>query len=240
VLSIVLPAHNEQDYLDGALDRVVAALRARGRDFEVLVCENGSTDRTAAVATSAQARWREVRVISLPVADYGGALRAGFLASGGDVVVNFDVDAVDTAFLDAALVRLAAGDPVAAVIASKRAAGSHDTRGVGRRLVTATFSLVLRRGFGLTLSDTHGSKALCRRVMAPLVQRCRYGADLFDTELLLRAERAGLPVVEIPVEVADVRPPRTPIWSRIPRSLLGLARLRLTLWQEGRHDTRGR
>jgi hypothetical protein len=75
---------------------------------------------------------------------------------------------------------------------------------------------------------------LGRPQLAPLVEACRYGSDLFDTELLLRAERAGFTVAEIPVEVVELRPPRTPIWSRIPRSLVGLTLLRLTLWRERR------
>jgi glycosyltransferase involved in cell wall biosynthesis len=234
VLSVVMPAHNEQDYLEAAVDEVVKGLRDRAGEFEVLVCENGSTDHTVELATALAARFPEVRLISLPHADYGRALRAGFLAGTGDVVINFDVDGVDLDFLDAALMRLADDATVAAVVASKRAPGSHDTRGAGRRLVTAAFSLVLRRGFGLSVSDTHGMKVLARPPLAPLVEACRYGSDLFDTELLLRAERAGFTVAEIPVEVVELRPPRTPIWSRIPRSLVGLTLLRLTLWREYR------
>jgi hypothetical protein len=59
---------------------------------------------------------------------------------------------------------------------------------------------------------------------------CRFDGDIFDTELVLRSQRAGLRIEEIPVTVAERRPPRTPIWRRIPRSLLGLLRLRLALW----------
>ena len=233
-----MPAHNEQDYLEAAVDEVVKGLRDRALPFEVLVCENGSTDHTMEVATTLTGRFPEVRLLSLPHADYGRALRAGFLAATGAIVANFDVDGVDLDFLDAALVRLQEGGSVAAVVASKRGPGSHDTRRAGRRLVTAAFSLVLRRGFGLSVSDTHGMKVLGRCQLTLLVDACRYGTDLFDTELLIRAERAGFTVAEIPVEIVDLRPPRTPIWSRIPRSLVGLGRLRLTLWRERRSDHR--
>ena len=54
------------------------------------------------------------------------------------------------------------------------------------------FSLVLRHGFGLQVSDTHGVKALRRAPLLPLVEACQFGGDIFDTELILRAERAGL------------------------------------------------
>ena len=95
--------------------------------------------------------------------------------------------------------------------------------------MTAVFSGVLRYGFGLQVGDTHGVKVLMRAPLLPLVEGCQFGGDIFDTELILRAERAGLTVRELPVSVADQRPPRTPIIRRIPRSLAGLVRLRLAL-----------
>jgi hypothetical protein len=61
---------------------------------------------------------------------------------------------------------------------------------------------------------------------------CRAGPDLFDTELVIRAERAGLRVEEIPVTVVERRPSRTSILGRVPRTLVGLARLRVALRRE--------
>ena len=63
------------------------------------------------------------------------------------------------------------------------------------------------------------------------VSACRNGSDLFDTELVLRAERSGFAVAEIPVAVTELRPPRTSIVQRVPRTLLGLAKLRHALAQ---------
>jgi glycosyltransferase involved in cell wall biosynthesis len=227
-----MPAHNERDYLEPAVSRVVDGLRARGGAFEVIICENGSTDGTVAVAREAAEKYKEVSFISLPVADYGQALRAGFLAATGDLVVNFDVDYVDLDFLDDALRLLKTeGGPVA-VVGSKRSRGAHDRRSPGRRMVTAVFSLILRFGFGIGVSDTHGMKLLERAPLEPVVRATRFGADLFDTELILRAERAGFTVAELPVTVQETRPPRSSIVKRIPRSLAGLLRLRIALWQE--------
>jgi glycosyltransferase involved in cell wall biosynthesis len=233
-----MPAHNEGEYLEAAVSRVVKGLRCRGRSFELIVCENGSTDTTTAVAQSLSRAHPEVRVLTFPNADYGQALQAGFLSAGGDVVANFDVDYVDLDFLDAALKLVENAGGPAIVVASKRGAGARDTRSVGRRLVTAVFSVILRFVFGLAVSDTHGMKVLYRPPLTRLVASCRFGHDLFDTEMVLRAERAGLTVAELPVTVRDTRPSRTPILKRIPRSLGGLARLRLALWHERRQDSR--
>jgi glycosyltransferase involved in cell wall biosynthesis len=231
MISIVMPAHNEQGYLEPAVKSVVAGVRDRGHRFEVIVAENGSTDRTVAEAEQLAQTYPEVKVLRSPVADYGKSLKAGFLAASGELVVNFDVDLVDLRFLDRALEVLAPG-AVAIVVGSKRGSGADDQRRLGRKAVTAGFALILRHGFGLQVSDTHGMKALRRAPLEVLVQSCQFGRDIFDTELVIRAERAGLVVAAIPVMVADQRPPRTPIASRILRSVPALVRLRLAL---GRH-----
>lgn len=231
-LSVVMPAHNEEELLDKAVHAVVDGLRDRRRAFEVVVVENGSSDRTAAIAASLAEEVAEVRSLSSPEPDYGRALRAGFLAATGAVVVNFDVDYTDLAFLDAAVAEVTnEGGPVI-VVGSKRGDGAHDERSVPRRLVTAVFSLVLRYGFRLRVSDTHGMKAMRRPPLLPVVAACRFGTDLFDTELVLRAERAGLLTAELPVTVEELRPSRTPIARRIPRTVGGLVRLRVALWRE--------
>src|SRR5437764_1246343 len=80
--------------------------------------------------------------------------------------------------------------------------------------------------------DTPGMKALARAQVLPVVERCRFGTDLFDTELVLRAERAGLVVTEIPVTVVEQRPSRTSIVRRGVRSVAGLGRLRIALWRD--------
>ena len=231
MISVVMPAHNEEGFLESAVKEVVAGLRDRSVPFELIMVENGSTDGT-------ERRSRPSRPY-LPGSSgpgYAGRrLRAGpahrLPPAGGDVVVNLDVDLVDLGFIDRALVELT-DDSVVAVIGSKRIAGAADQRGQGRKLVTAVFGVLLEVGFGLQISDTHGLKALRRIPLTPLVRACRFGKDIFDTELLLRAERAGLRLREIPVSVVNQRPPRTSIASRIPRTLFGLGRLRWALWWE--------
>ncbi len=232
LISVVMPAHDEEGLLVDSVHDVVGGLRAGGRRFEVLVVENGSSDATAALATRLSEELPEVRFLSLPDADYGRALRHGFLEANGEIVVNFDVDYYDLAFLDRALTVLAApGGPVI-VVGSKRGAGAVDNRPWLRRLVTAVFTTVLKAGFGLQVSDTHGIKALRRTPLVPLAEACRFGTDLFDTELVLRAQREGLRAEELPVVVEERRPARSSIVRRIPRTIVGLFRLRLTLWRE--------
>lgn len=228
-LSVVMPAHNEEELLGSSVAEVTAGLRERDLSFEIIVVENGSHDDTRALAERLVAASPEVRLSTLPRADYGRALRTGLVAATGDVVVNFDVDYTDLGFLDAALTRLEEPDPPAIVVGSKRAPDAHDERSWPRRFVTWGFGAVLRVGFGLRVSDTHGMKALDRARVLALAEACQSDGELFDTELILRAERAGLGVEELPVTVSERRPSRTSMTRRAVRTLAGLARLRVTL-----------
>lgn len=232
MLSVVVPAHNEEAYLEPAVRELVDGLRSRSRPFELLVVENGSTDATASIAGRLAAEIPEMRTLSLATADYGGALRSGFLQATGELVAAFDVDFYDLDFMDRAAAQIEAPGGPDVVVGSKRAEGSVDARAWSRRLVTAVFGGILRYGFGLKVSDTHGIKVARRAPLEGIASRCRAGTDLFDTELVLRAERAGLAVAELPVTVEQRRPSRSSIATRIPRTIVGLTRMKLALRRE--------
>jgi glycosyltransferase involved in cell wall biosynthesis len=233
-VSVVMPAFNEAEILSTSVKSVVDGLRARAENFHVLIVENGSTDTTLSIAQGLAAEFTEVRVEHRDEADYGRALRSGLLAATGDAVVNFDTDYFDLDFLEAAVAQVLADGGPAIVVGSKRGEGATDNRDPIRKLATWVFSTILRVVFGLRVSDTHGIKAMRRAAVEPYARICTFGQDLFDTELILRVERAGLHTAEIPVEVRELRQARSTFITRVPRTLRGLCKLRWALWKESR------
>lgn len=232
LLSVVIPAYNESAILDTSVTHVVGGLRDAGHDFEVIVVENGSDDDTIGVALALSRRYREVRVERLVQADYGAALRHGLLSAVGEIVVNFDADYYDLDFVAEALQMIREPGGPSVVVGSKRGPDAHDSRSVTRRFATFVFATILRVVFRLRVSDTHGMKAMRRSDVEPYARICRFRRDIFDTELILRVERAQQPTEEIPISVEEHRPPRTSLFRRVPRTLLALARLRWVLWWE--------
>lgn len=225
-LSLVLPSHNEITLLGSTVTNLVTGLEERGVSYEILIIENGSRDGTLRLARMLAAQLDGVRLLHLPIGDYGAALAAGFRAARGRYVVNFDVDYYDLSFLDAAL-GLLEDEKIAAVIASKRAPGASDRRPVIRRVLTAGFTTVLHLLLGLEVSDAHGMKVLRREVVRQTVDDCQLRGSLFDVELVTRLTRDGAPVRELPATVVERRPPRTGLAKRSAESLLGALHLRL-------------
>ncbi len=230
--SIVIPIHNEAECLVGEVTELVRELEARGVDYELLLAENGSSDECPAIAEALAHQNPRIRVLRVPVPDYGAAMKTGMLSGRGELVVNFDIDFHDVGFM------LAAGDLIAAtgagaVVGSKLIEGAEDRRSPARHLVSLGFTSILRLLFDPRMDDTHGMKVLRREVVERYAPRTVRTRDLFDTELIIRARRGGVTVKALPVRVEEKRKPRSSIVRRIPRTMWGLMQLRLILWREG-------
>jgi glycosyltransferase involved in cell wall biosynthesis len=223
--SVVVPVYNEAGIVTGAITRMLEALEQMGGEFELLVCENGSTDDTAALVDRLQRKDPRIRLERLPEPDYGGAMRHGIDACRYDRVVIFNIDFWSVEFARAAVTKLETAD---IVIGSKVMIGSLDRRPLPRRVLTRAFNGMLRRLFRFRGTDTHGMKAIRRTSVAPVLAHCVTSRSIFDTELVLRAERAGCAIVEVPVEVREIRQPSYwAVLARLPEvtwNLLKLAR----------------
>lgn len=224
-LAVVVPVYNEASFLPEGLPDLISAVQAVGVTYEIRIVENGSTDGTADLARSL-AGDANVVVESLPEPDYGAAMRRGFLDADGDWVVNFDIDYFSTEFLRHVL---AQPDDIDLVIGSKRDPRSEDRRSFVRRLATWFFNLLLTVILGSKVSDTHGMKGFRRKLVDDIAPQVVSTKDLFDTELVIRAERAGYSIVEVPVVVEEMRAAKSSLVKRAPRTIAGLIRMRRLL-----------
>ena len=123
-------------------------------------------------------------------------------------------------------------DEFAAIVASKRMSESEDKRTIVRKLATSTFVFILKILFQTSLSDTHGMKAIRRVNIEKEIDNVISTQDIFDTELLIRIEKSGFKIQEVPTKVNEIRPSVSVIFKRIPRTLKSLLKLRYQLFKE--------
>jgi glycosyltransferase involved in cell wall biosynthesis len=223
-LSVVIPVFDEERIVRDACVELMADLDERGWDYEIVVAENGSRDRTLEALSTLAAERPRLRFIHTPEPNYGEALRRGILEARGAYVVTDEIDLCDVRFYDRALAVLDAGG-ADMVVGSKRAPGSHDHRPAYRRIATAVHNTLLRVVFEFRGTDTHGVKAFVRERIAPTAERCVVDKDVFASELVLRATLEGKRVVEIPVTLEERRPPSVGLVKRIPNVLQQLVKL---------------
>jgi glycosyltransferase involved in cell wall biosynthesis len=223
LVSVVIPVHDEAAIVERAVRRLHRELARLGRPFEIVLAENGSTDDTAAIIQHLGRELDSVRLVRVPDANYGRALRQGLEAARGDVVVCDEIDLGDVDFYARALPLVDGGADL--VIGSKRHPASRDRRPLVRRAGTAAVTLLLRLSLGFRGTDTHGLKVLRRARLLPVARSCAVEHDLFASELVVRAARAGLDVRELPLDMREIRPPSVGLWRRVPRVLRDIARL---------------
>jgi glycosyltransferase involved in cell wall biosynthesis len=221
-ISIIIPVYNEEQILIPAVRNLVDGLASQPFTYEVILCENGSTDGTLTLARELSGSDSHIRVIHLPIPSYGHALKAGIEHARFDRLVLLNLDLCDLEFLSRATALL---DQYDCVVGSKVAPGSQDERPLVRRIITRLFNGFLRLALGFQGSDTHGVKAFRRHRVLPLARACATQAELFDTELVLRGHRNALTWIEIPIMVRECRPARTSIIKRAWRTLPELTTL---------------
>jgi len=223
-VSIVIPVYNEEGILHAAVVDLRERLAPLGWQYEILLAENGSRDGTVEVARTLAAKYPEVRLISTGTPNYGQALRAGLLAARGRFVLCDEIDLCDVEFHRRALELLRRGS-AEMVIGSKLLEGASDERPLFRHAASIVYTGLLRALLDFRGSDTHGLKAFVRDRIVPVAESCLTDKDVFASELVIRAYRAGFTAIEIPIRVKEKRPPSINLLNRVPNVLSNLAKL---------------
>lgn len=193
-LSVVMPAYNEAANIEGAIGDVVAHVFAVVADAELVVVDDGSRDRTRAIAAACAARDPRIRVVSQANAGHGPALVHGLREARGDYCLLLDSDRQIGLTEFAETWRL--GRDCDAVLGVRR--NRDDPR--HRLVLTAALRAFLRQGLGVDAVDANVPYKLVRRVVV------RAALDAMPREprvpsilLTVYLSRLGVPTVQQPV-----------------------------------------
>lgn len=222
-VSVVIPVYNEETIIHDVVVRLLGRLKDFSFRTEVILCENGSTDLTRQILEIVLRKFDATRLVTIDEPSYGRAIKTGIESARGDLVVIFNADLWSMRFFVDAVLLLQSGYDV--VVGSKRLIGSLDHRPRLRRLITIGFNTFLKVVFGFRGTDTHGMKALRRSSVLSALESCVTDKEVFDTELILRLQRAEVKMCEIPTEVHDHRPARLSLVRRVPSTVRDLYRI---------------
>jgi glycosyltransferase involved in cell wall biosynthesis len=228
-ISIVIPIYNEQAILHAAVVDLRERLKDTGWAYEIILAENGSKDRTIEIATELSQKYGDpnegqVKFITMGEPNYGKALKQGILLARGDIVICDEIDLCDADFHRRAVEILDTG-VADLVIGSKLAAGAEDERPLIRHAASIAYSSLLKVLLGFRGTDTHGLKAFRRLALLDTVRACLVDKDVFASEFVIRADRAGVKRQEIPVRVIEKRPPSINLFKRVPNVMKNVAKL---------------
>ena len=201
-LSIFFPMWNEEAYIERAVGYAkeeCELLVEKGAilDYELIVVDDASTDRTPQMADALAAADHRVRVVHHPVnRKLGGSIKTGFAAATGDLVLYSDADLpFDMAEVGRAvrLMRYYDADIVSAF--------RHDRTGEGssRAVYTFFYNILIRQLFGVRLRDINFAFKLCRTSIFEHIELQSEGSFI-DAELIIRTKKLGFDVIQFGVD----------------------------------------
>lgn len=203
-LSLVVPAFNEEEVVGSSLRRIDSWLSDLDVAYEIVVGDDGSTDRT--VERVRRLDLERVRLVRRPHRGKGAILTSSLFEARGKYVGFIDADLeIDIRYVDDLLEALDRGYDAA--IASKNLEPEYARdRKPTRRLTTAGYNALVRWLFGTGISDHQaGFKLFRREAIAPLLPEIRATGWLWDTEVLVALRERGRRIREIPVRTESRR-----------------------------------
>jgi putative flippase GtrA len=226
-VEVVVPVYNEQEGLERSIRRLHRFLRERFPfSWRIVIADNASTDATPEIAAALARRLPGVDFVRLERKGRGRALRAAWGGSRARVVAYMDVDlSTDLRALLPLVAPLLSGHSDLA-IGSRLARGARVVRGPKRELISRAYNRLLHLALRARFSDAQcGFKAVRADALATLLGEVRDDGWFFDTELLVRAQRRGLRIHEVPVDWVDDPDSRVDIVATALTDLRGVARL---------------
>ncbi len=199
-LSLIIPAHNEEARIPGTLTQVCNFTESQPYETEILVIENGSIDRTLAIAQEFAGMNRQIRVLQNSQSGKGRAVRQGMLAAHGvyrfmcDVDLSMSIEEINR-FLPPTL------ENFDVAIASREAPGAVRYGEPNyRHIVGRVYNNLIRLLALPDLQDTQcGFKCFRGEVTEELFKRQTLTGWSFDVEILFIARLLGYRIIEIPI-----------------------------------------
>lgn len=232
-VAVTIPVFNEEQCLSDTLTRLHTFLPCHSEfAWEVIIVDNGSTDRTAQIAQEVtNQRWEgRTRLVSLKEKGRGRALKSVWSNAKADIFAYMDADlSTELTALPSLIEPLSSGKYDLAT-GSRLLKPELTTRCLKRELVSRCYNRMIKFMFRTSFSDAQcGFKAITRSAAQRLLPQIEDTNWFFDTELLILAEAHAYRIFDLPVRWIERRQSHVNITRTVIEDLEGLWRLKRTL-----------
>ena len=230
-LTILFPVLNERLRLEKGIETCVHYVReSLSCPCRLVIVDNGSDDETPEIARALAEKYEEVSYRRIEERGVGIAFKTGVTECTSDLVGYMDIDlSTDLKYLSETI-RLFEDRPSLQYVNVTRFSRDSDTRGRKwyRKITSAGLVFLLKHYLGMKASDALCGFTFLRTPCAKeLISKCSDDHGWFYTvELLLRAERAGLEIIEMPVEWVEDYNTTVKVWKTIKNYLVQMHRLK--------------
>ena len=198
-ISVILPVYNEEKVLKKSVESIKKVLDTMPNKYEIIISEDGSTDRSAEIAKSLECS--AIRVLNNKERKgKGAAIKNAAELATGNIIIFMDADLASHPGHINNLVKMF--DSGAAIVAASRYhKDSTAKRTPVRRFASKSFNFLVRISLDSKLTDHQcGFKAFRKDLVLPLINQVEDKSWFWDTELLVRAQRSSLKIIEMPIE----------------------------------------
>ena len=202
MVSVVLPAYNEANRLEVAVAKISQTLKEDEYPYEIIIAEDGSTDGTAEKAEELAQKYSYVKHIHREKRlGRGAALNNAFRQANGEVFVYMDLDLSTDLKSLKPLVDAIIIEGYDFSTGSRMLPESTVERSLRRSIISRSYNFLVRQMLGSKVRDHQcGFKAFRRDAVLSLLGKVEATHWFWDTEILVRAQRHGFKVKEIPVK----------------------------------------
>ena len=238
-VTIIFPVLNERLRLEKGIDRTVEYIRQQMKiPCRLMIIDNGSTDETPQIAEKLCEKYREVSYVRITKRGVGAAFRKGIALNQSEIVGYMDIDlSTDIKHLGQAI-HLFEVCPELDYINGTRFSKDSNTRGRKwyRRITSQGLLWLLQAVFRMKCTDAVCGFTFVRAKTARrLASACSKENGWFYTiEFLLRAERMGFRILDLPVDWQEDYDTTVRIWKTVKNYLIQIIKLRKRFWEEDR------
>lgn len=236
-LSVVVPAYNEELHIYDNLNIIHACLEKFAKDYEIIVVNDGSRDKTLQEAMRAKKEKDNIKIVTYEInRGKGGAIKEGILRATGEYIAFLDADLdLEPEHIERFLKKMKKSH-ADIVIGSKLHKDSVIHYPLKRKIMSYGYYIILKLLFRLDLKDTQtGVKLFRADVIQPIAKELRTSSYAFDIEILVKANQKGYKIVEMPIVLNYQREQENGSRIRI-RNIIQMFTDTLQVWKNTRRS----